>query len=561
MEEQRHQDLVAARVAEAAARAELLAAEEQHFRQLGGLIRKANTALGDGNTRMAAGLRRAIDEKITTAAAMPVYLQRGLQQLDDKLNALKEWKDYAVAPKRIELIEAMEALVGLDEDPQVLAGQIQSLQQDWRTISMGIAGDTSAEWERFHQAADQAYLPCREYFEAQAKRRADNLEQRKAVLARLNAFETAQHVESPDWRLIVTVLREAPQEWRRHFPVERAANRAVEAEFDAVIARLQVRLDTWYTRNAADKQSLIEQAGRLLALEDSGAAIDAVKKLQGHWRDAGPVVPREQDQRLWEDFRAQCDAVFQKRQQAYADYAAGLEANKARAIALCVELEQCAELGDATLLERAVKLPEWRSEFEALGELPRADARALYTRFERANSHCLAQLARQRERETAQAVMNLLEAGRRVQACERAVAGSLAAEERAVLKRGAEAFIASAKAWPKGGLLAVGKRLAAADALTALDAAANEKALRSLCIRGEILNESPTPPEDESMRRDYQMQKLVRGMGKGLAADDWSVLLLEWVSTGAVAAAIYLPLEARFVRCMPKQVAPNAPGA
>jgi len=66
---------------------------------------------------------------------------------------------------------------------------------------------------------------------AQAKLRRENLENRKAVLERLAAFEATQDAENPDWRLLTRVLREASQEWRRHFPVDRAAGRAVQGGF------------------------------------------------------------------------------------------------------------------------------------------------------------------------------------------------------------------------------------------------------------------------------------------------------------------------------------------
>jgi len=303
---------------EATARAEKLAAEEQVLRQIGGLIRKANDALSDGNTQRAAGLRRAIEEKLPAAPGVPPYLTRQLQQLDDKLNELKQWKDYAVAPKRIELIDEMEWLIGSTEEPKALADRIKSLQQEWRTISKGIVSEAPAEWERFHRASQAAYQPCREYFEARAKLRQANLQKLKAVLERLTAFEATQNGENPDWRLLASVLREAPQEWRRYFPVDREAIRAIQRDFDASMGRLQSRLDAWYERNVADKQSLIKRARYLLTQDDSREAIDAVKRLQILWKETG-LTPREQDQSLWSEFRELCDAVYQKRQQAYAE--------------------------------------------------------------------------------------------------------------------------------------------------------------------------------------------------------------------------------------------------
>jgi Domain of Unknown Function (DUF349) len=559
--QQRH-EVAVVREAEAAERAEQLAAQELRYRQIGGLIRKANGALSEGNTKVAAGLRRAIEEKLPTASAteaegapppllvLPTHLVRGLQQLDDKLSALKEWKDYAVAPKRIELIEEMESLIGSTDEPLVLADRIKALQQDWRTISKGIASDASAEWERFHTAAEAAYQPCRLYFEVQAQLRAKHLQNRKLVLERLMAFEAAQAVEHPDFRLIARVLREAPQEWRQHFPVERGANLSVQGEFEAAIVRLQARLNAWYERNAADKQALIERARQLLGHEDGAAAIDAVKQLQILWKDAGPVVPREQDQSLWNEFRVQCDAIFQKRQQAHAEYTASLEANKAKAVALCESAEQLALLSGAVLLEEAKKLPEWRSAFDGLDEVPRADARPLYDRFERAVKQCERQLAQQRTHAAEQSVADLFEAARRAQACEWAVANNAEQSEREVLKQAALSFIAGVRVWPKGGQQIVQQRLSKADSAETTDGAAAEKALRTLCIRNEILGEALTPPEDAAMRRDYQMQKLVKGMGKGIPADTWDALVLEWVASGVVAPALYASLEARFLQLL-----------
>ena len=191
VEAQLAREAAAAREAEAALRAAERAAADQLVRQIGGLIGKAHGALRDGNTQRAAGLRRAIGEKLQASAAMPMPLTRQLQQLDEKLNELKQWKDYAVAPKRVELSEAMEALIGSPERPQVLAGRIKALQLEWQTINKGIAADAPAEWERFHQAARAAYQPCQEYFTAQARLCRENLERRQAVLERLTAFEAA----------------------------------------------------------------------------------------------------------------------------------------------------------------------------------------------------------------------------------------------------------------------------------------------------------------------------------------------------------------------------------
>ena len=612
-EARQREELAAAAAAEAATlresqekiRAERLAEQALMLRQIGGLVGKAQGALKEGNTGRAAGLRRAIAEKLGAAPAIPAQLASQVQHLDAKLNELREWKDYAVAPKRAELIDAMEALIGSSEAPQALADRIKQLQEDWKTISKGIISDSEADWQRFHQAAQTAYVPCREYFDAQAKLRLENVEKRRHVAERLDAFESAQSGDSVDWRAVAQVLREALQEWRRHSPVERAANRAVQERFDAAIGRLQNRLDAWHANNVVQKRSLIERARRLLTQGDGREATDAVKRLQTEWKEVGNA-PRDQEQQLWQEFRGHCDAVFHKRQQAQTDHNAALEANKTRAVQLCVEAERISSLSGTELLEGVAKIPAWRAAFENIGEMPRSDQRALRDRFERALSRCRAQLGKQRTQEREQTFVDLLEAARRIHAYGRAAAQGSAARE--ALKQAAEAFIAGVEKWPKGGADALSAAWANAHAATAAvsepkidvrgdahagaaqsapasssadvdsslasrgsadstedssaaakrdprSAAARESeaqatALRMLCIRSEILTDTATPAEDQGLRREYQVQRLVQHMGRRSdTPDDLDAMVLEWVPIGPVPAATYDSLLARFRRC------------
>jgi hypothetical protein len=562
LETQRRSEAAALAAAEAAAlreteekiRAEKIAAEALALRQISGLIGKAQGALREGNTGRASGLRRAIEEKLPTLPLMPAHLTRQIHMLDAKLQELKEWKEHAVAPKRAELIAEMEALIGSSEEPQALADRIKQLQEDWKTISKGVVSDSDADWQRFHQASQNAFQPCRDYFEAQAKLRQTNVERRRAVLERLRVFESAQSGERPEWRAVAAALREAPQEWRRHSPVDRAAGRALQEEFDASIGRLQGRLDAWHAQNAADKKLIIQRARELLTLEDGREAAEATKRLQLEWREVGPVQ-REQEQRLWEEFREHCDAVFQKRQQAYVDYTASLQANKARAAALCEEAERAGALSGPALREAAGKAFEWGSAFEALGEMPRAEGRALHDRFTRALKRLETALSQQRAREKAQSYTDLLEAAGRIQSYGWAVAQNATPADREALKQAAESFIGAVPQWPKGGAEALKEAWAKADAAAGLDAAPHETALRMLCIRSEILADVPTPPEDQPLRRDYQMRRLVQRMGQQIEtpADEFDGLALEWVRVGPIPASTREPLLARFLRSHGKQ--------
>ena len=531
------------------AQAEKQEAEALAFRQLGGLIRKALSALNEGSTGRAAGLRRAIEEKLANAPPLSPYLTNQLQQLDTRLAELKDWKSFTVAPKRAELMEEMESLVDSTLDPPALADRIKGLQEEWRTLSKGAGENLEADWQRFQEASQKAYQPCREYFEAQAQTRQENLQRREALLARLVAFEAAHNWEQPDWRTVIVALRESKQQWRQHTPVDRAAGKALQEQFVAVTSKLQSRLDAEYAGNAQQKKTLIERAQQLLAAADSRQSIDDVKDLQRQWQAVGPV-PRDEDHRLWEEFRQHCDAVFQRRQQEFAEYTTSLDANKTQAVALCDELKAIAELSGPPLLQSAGRVSELRSAFEALGEFPRGVARELHGRFERALERCEASLAQQKLRDTEQSWSDLLDAGNRVRAYRLALVGDADPAERDGLRQAAEDYIASVNQWPKGGHEAIKQALSSGDGA---DLAGNEKALRLLCIRAEVLADRPTPSEDQALRREYQVHRLIQGMGQGITADSTQLdtLTIEWLRVGPIEEGTYLRLLERFKGCRP----------
>jgi hypothetical protein len=544
-----------ANAAAAAERAQVLAEErktgaEKHeaeanaLRQIGGLLRKAHGALAAGSSRMAAGLRHAIDEKLATAPPLPPHLANQLRQLDEKLQELKDWKSFSVAPKRAELIERMESLIGATLHPAALAGHIKDLQEQWRTLTKGAAEDIEADWQRFHEAAQKAYQPCREFFEAQAQAKQENLRQRGMLFERLVAFEAQHDWEQPDWRTVTTALRESRQLWRQYSPVDPAEGEGLQSRFNELTAALQSRVDAEYARNVKEKKSLIERARGLLASPDSRQAIDEAKRLQERWKSVGPV-PRDDDRKLWEEFRQQCDALFQKRQQEFASHTEGLQANKSQASSLCEELERIAGLSDHALLEDAKKLPELRLAFDAIGELPKANARQLQDRFERAFDRCKRAVAQQHARDAEQGWIDLLDTTNYVRAYRLALARSADAAECDALKQAVDDHLSSATKLPKRGLEALRNALAQPGNG---DLAANELALRTLCIRAEILTDTPTPPADQALRREYQMKRLMESMGQGVKAEEAQLdtLAIEWVGVGPTEEATYLPLLERF---------------
>ena len=524
------------------------AAESQAHAQILSLIRLCGAALGRGESRKAARFRQSIDAAVAEAPPLPPHLARSLEQLDARLNQLRQWKDFAAAPKRIELIEEVEALIGVDEPPESLVEHLRALRQEWRTINKGIDVEATAESERFETAYAAAFQPCQAWLAEQAAIRRANLEARRQVLERVKAFEAGLDAEHPDYQAMVRVLREAPQEWRQHFPVEREAGRPLDAEFFGRLDALRARVNAWYEDNASAKQAMVARARQLQEQPDLSRAIDEVKRLQAQWKATGPV-PHARSQVMWDEFRAACNAVFERRQQEIARLNETLGQAKAAAEELCGQIEEACGQGPADRPSGEAKLREWEDAFNALGELPRAEARTLRDRYQRALARYSALIEGLAQREVEAAEASVFTAARHVRAYQRAALAGDAGRD--ALKAAAGAFLDGVQRWPgKAILQALRQSIARADQgqFAHGDDAAREQALRRLCIRAEILSGRITAAEDAGLRREMELQLLSQGLGQVRQADarDWEALRLEWLGQDAAEPAVHDALEQRF---------------
>jgi len=522
-------------------------AEKNQLRQLSTLIRKAQSATDSGQSFAAAGIRRTIEEKRPKSKAMPAYLSKQLEQLDTALEKLLDWKDYVVEPKKQQLIEQMRTLVDSRENPEALATKISRLQNEWKGLSKG--AQDQALWETFHQLAQQAYQPCKVFFDQQAKIRNDNLEKRIQMVTQLENYLSAQQsdgeeAESIDSSAVEKLLTTAIKEWRSYAPVERTENKPVQQGFDRVLDAIRAKLNERYQKNADIKRQFIDQVLKLVDQEDNRRAVEETKRLQGQWKLTGAAL-RKEEQVLWKTFRKGCDAIFEKRQQQTEEFKAELDANKNAALSLLREVEGLLEFSGKALLDARARVAECQSEYKAVGSLPKAKENSLnqafYKSIEQFDSRVSLQLKAAKE----QVWVDYLTAADKIRLYQ--IAGSAATA--AALEQEARAYISSVEQWPKNGLAALEQKMAqgAGDATQE----ENEQALKRFCIRAEILCGRSTPDEDKSLRMQYKMSRLEQGLGQKTPdkSVEMNTMVFEWVAVGPVSTVIYQPLLERFQQC------------
>jgi hypothetical protein len=516
---------------------------QNSYRHIAGLIRKANETVSSGVLGKAMGLRRAIDEKLQGVEQLPNYLANQLEQLDETLAKLQDWKNYAVLPKKHELIAQLEALDGSKEHPETLANKIKRLQDEWKSLSKGGKDQDQDLWEKFHELAQKVYQPCRDYFAEQAAIRQNNLNSCKQLVSQLKDYLENYNWETANWKDVEKVIRVARQEWRGFTPTERVATQPVLAEFESALGKIQQKLNDEFAKNAGLKRELIAQAQQLVGLDDSRKATDEVKKLQTRWQAIGASL-RKEEQQLWREFRDVCDAVFAKRQQQSAEFKAELDANAAVAQKLISEIENAISLTGQALTDARKRVDEIRQEFGALGQLPKAQINDIKTAFNNLLDTFEKKIKDERIALKQQVWINLFTANNNVRLHELALVQGKSPDVNEL-----QAQIDAITHWPAGGLKAIQQKISRITANS--DTKENLAALREICIRADILTDSATPASEQALRTAFQVSQLQQNFGRKAqdTAAEFDNLVFEWIAVGAVDTAEYEPLFARFNAC------------
>ncbi|RTE65508.1 DUF349 domain-containing protein [Amphritea opalescens] len=291
----------------------LLKREQQHSNQdLSELLNQLEQQIDAGQIKRASQLEQKAEAQFSELnGTLPKSLQQRYKGLLARLIELKNWQGFAVSAKKEELCEAMEALIGSTTEPPLLAKQINALQLQWKALDSGDPLHSHKVWQRFKAASDQAYSPCEQYFRVQKQQRTDNLKKRINLAAELSNFLEQVDWEQADWSLIEQVSRTAKREWKEYAPVDRTPGRQVQTEFNALLKQIDHKISAHRDQVAGEKKALLEQAEQLLLEDNISTAAADIKRLQKRWKEVGNTF-HSVERELWPAFRHACNLVFEK---------------------------------------------------------------------------------------------------------------------------------------------------------------------------------------------------------------------------------------------------------
>ena len=543
---------------------------DQEWRELQELTAQLETATEKSELHQATELqdqvRHRLKHNIGLSRSQMSDIEERLQGCAGRLGELRDWRRWGAHQAREQLCASAESLIDLEQtDPPEIARRIQETRKAWQDLDRHEGPAPKALWKRFNAACERAYAPCQAYFEAQARERRQNLEQKQALCARLEQFETETDWSQPDWREADRLRHHAHEQWRKFGPVDRAERKTLDRRFQRMTRQLDQRLDAERARESQRRQQLIEQMRTLADHSNLRVAVEAAKKAQSEWHPTVKGSPR-QEQALWKEFRAACDAVFARRQSEQQTADAERQHHLQRKQDLCAAIEALTATDSETLTEARARLQALQLEWTTLGPVPKTEQRALDQRFDAALDQFARHEQHARHTSARQAFAQLHERARlcaRLEALltdppadlETALSAArwnwerLPALPLTVLEPMLERFAALIQTLGDPDPARSGPE-ARAQLARRLERNLDRKRLWCVCM--EIAAGVESPPEFAALRMEHQVARLSASLtGGGVSAEaihDPRELEERWCLTGALPADQEAALDQRFLR-------------
>ncbi len=443
-------------------------------------------------------------------------LQAQLAPLKLELNKLLDWKKFASSEKKKELIDKMEALTTDESPPPQKAKLIRTLQDEWKLL--GHSDDNDDLWTRFSELAKTAFEPCKVYFRERKEKQAANLIARNNICEQLEAYATTMDPDAVNLAEVSKLENQAREDWKKYAPVAQAKIKNLQKRFNAVLSDLRQKKRQALQVHNAQKQALIEKAQALLTQDDLNDAIQQAKTLQQDWKALGAGSFKD-DRKLWTDFRAACDALFERRDAASKEQKQQQRQVSSAARDTLRKISALLSLTDEEFSQSRSQFNSLAQEFRAtLTPDLKAERKALQDQFNQLSRKYDARLRATPDKK----VLQLMQ---QVQA-----KASLCQQHEETLLTGKLPDISSealGAAWDELDNIAdadieksmkkrfrqLQQHLHDPAAWPAL-AAKQEIRGRELCVAAEIMSGADTPAADKAIRMQQQLNQLQRGLGR-----------------------------------------------
>ena len=299
-----------------------------------------------------------------------------LNQFYQMLDLNKEYREQEYAhnlEKRKSIIARAEELIN-EVSVQKALNELQYLHRLWKEEAEPVAEEfRDSTWEAFKEISNKIHERKSELLAQIEVEQQKALEKKNEIIAKLKNFASSKEAVTHNyWQQAIKQVEQLRSEFLKLGKVPKKLSNQNWTEFKTALRAFNTKKNDFYKNlknsqhvNLEEKQKLISIAQDNMHSEDWDTAVPLFKKLQEDWKNIGHV-PKNQANKVWNDFRDACNTFFNNFREKNASTTDDWKQNYHQKKALLEELKQ---INDE---EGSVeKIEQIKSSWDSIGKVPR----------------------------------------------------------------------------------------------------------------------------------------------------------------------------------------------
>jgi len=299
-----------------------------------------------------------------------------LNQFYQMLDLNKEYREQEYAhnlEKRKSIIARAEELIN-EVSVQKALNELQHLHRLWKEEAEPVAEEfRDSTWEVFKEISNKIHERKSELLVQIEVEQQKALEKKNEIIAKLKDFASSKEAVTHNyWQQAIKQVEQLRSEFLKLGNVPKKLSNQNWTEFKTALRAFNTKKNDFYKNlknsqhvNLEEKQKLISIAQDNMHSEDWDTAVPLFKKLQEDWKNIGHV-PKNQANKVWNDFRDACNTFFNNFREKNASTTDDWKQNYHQKKALLEELKQINdEKGSVEKIEQI------KSSWDSIGKVPR----------------------------------------------------------------------------------------------------------------------------------------------------------------------------------------------
>ena len=302
-------------------------------------------------------------------------------EFNKKIEAEKE----ANLSAKLAVIEDLKALIEAQEDMKDTFPKFRDIQNRWREIGP-VPQQSYQEVNRQYQYQVEKF-----YDMVQINRDLRDLDFKKNLEAKEQFCEQAEELASSEDTVgAFKELQKLHEQWKEFGPVAKEFRDSIWERFRAATAVINRKYQAHFEgmkakqeENLSAKTALCEKVEEIAAMDitssnEWNAQSKAIEEIQQQWRKIGFATKKE-NQKIYERFRAACDAFFARKREFYNQFKEDMNGNMEKKLSI---IEKAEALKDSKEWKKTSEaLIELQRQWKEIGAVPRKKSEQLWKRF------------------------------------------------------------------------------------------------------------------------------------------------------------------------------------